>query len=161
MNIKIGDKLPSFSFQTMTDNGPSTITSGELFDGRTVVLVSVPGAFTPTCHNHHIPGFLDTLDALKGKGVDEVAIVSVNDAHVMGHWASATGGVGKLTYLADGNAEFAKMTGTDVDLTAGGMGIRSRRYCMLVKDSVVIQLNEEVLPGVAEISSATHLLAQL
>ncbi len=161
MSIKIGDRLPGFSFQSMTEDGPSTVTSSELLDGRTVVLVAVPGAFTPTCHNHHVPGFLDNLDALKEKGIDEVAIVSVNDVHVMGHWASATGGVGKLTYFADGNAEFTKMTGLDLDLAAGGMGTRSRRYCMLVKDGIVVQLNVEVAPGVADLSSAAHLLSQL
>ncbi len=161
MSINIGDKIPQSIFQTMTADGPKTVSSSDLFDGRNVVLVAVPGAFTPTCHNHHIPGFLDNLDALKEKGIDEVVITSVNDVHVMGHWAKASGGDGKLTYLADGNGEFARSVGLEIDLSVGGMGTRSKRYCMLVKDGVVTQLNVEAAPGVADISSAAHLLAQL
>ncbi len=161
MSIKIGDKLPSATFMTMTADGPSKVSSDDLFDGRTVVLVAVPGAFTPTCHNHHIPGFLENLDALKEKGIDEIAVVSVNDVHVMGHWAKASGGTGKLTYLADGNGDFAKAIGLDIDLAVGGMGMRSKRYCMFVKDGAVVQLNVEDSPGVADISSAAHLLGQL
>ncbi len=161
MSTKIGDPIPSASFQVMTSSGQEVVTTDELFGGRTVVLVAVPGAFTPTCHNHHIPGFLDNLQVLKEKGVDEVAVVAVNDVHVMGHWAKVSGGEGKLAYLADGNGDFARAIGLDVDLAIAGMGVRSRRYAMLVKDGVVMQLNVEQQPGVADISSAAHLLAQL
>lgn len=161
MAIKIGDKIPQSSFQMMTGDGPSLVSTAEFFDNRTVVLVAVPGAFTPTCHNHHVPGYLDNLDALKDRGVDEVGIVSVNDMHVMKHWAKATGGDGKLTYLADGSGEFTKAIGLDVDLTAVGMGVRSTRYSMLVRNGIVEQLNIEENPGVADTSAAARILAQL
>lgn len=161
MRVEIGDKIPPCTFLTMGKEGPQEITSSTLFDGRTVVLVSVPGAFTPTCHNHHVPGFLDNIDALKEKGVDEIAIVAVNDVHVMGHWAKAIDGNGTITFLADGSAKFHKAIGLDSDLTARGMGIRSHRYSMLVKDGVIVQLNIEEKPGVADISSAARLLSQI
>jgi len=161
MTIKIGDKIPQSSFQIITADGPQIKTTAEFFDNRTVVLVAVPGAFTPTCHNHHVPGYLDNLDALKDRGVDEVGIVSVNDMHVMSHWAKATGGEGKLTYLADGSGEFTKAIGLDLDLSAAGMGVRSKRYSMLVRNGVVEQLNIEENPGVADISAAARILSQL
>lgn len=161
MSVKIGDRIPQSSFQVMGDNGPSVISTNKLFDGRTVVLVAVPGAFTPTCHNHHVPGYLENLDALKEKGVDEVAFTAVNDVHVMGHWAKATGAARKVTFLADGSANFAKAVGLDLDATAGGMGIRSHRYSMLVKDGVITQLNVEENPGVADVSSAATMLSQI
>lgn len=161
MPIKIGDTIANATFDTMTPEGKGTITTEQLLNNRTVILVAVPGAFTPTCHNHHIPGFLENLDALKDRGVDEICIISVNDVHVMGHWAKATGGNGKLTYLADGNADFTRAIGLDVDLSIGGMGVRSKRYSMLVRDGVVEQLNVEENPGVADISSAARILSQL
>ncbi len=161
MSVKIGDKIPHSSFQFMSDEGPSSLSTEELFDGRTVVLVAVPGAYTPTCHNHHVPGYLDNLDALKERGVDEVAFTAVNDVHVMGHWAKATGGAGKMLFLADGSADFARAIGLDLDATAGGMGIRSHRYSMLVKNGVIVQLNVEENPGVADVSSAATMLGQL
>lgn len=161
MNIKIGDKIPAATMQVMDKNGPSQIKTDSYFADRTIVLVAVPGAFTPTCHNHHVPGFLENLDALKEKGIDEVAILSVNDIHVMNHWAKAIGGDGKLTFIADGNADFTKAIGLDVELSIAGMGVRSKRYSMLVKNGVVVQLNIEVLPGVADVSSAAKLLSQL
>lgn len=161
MTIKIGDKIPSSSFQVMGADGPAIISTSDLLDNRTVVMVAVPGAFTPTCHNHHVPGYLDNLDALKDRGVDEVCIVSVNDMHVMGHWAKSTGGAGKLTYLADGSGAFTKAIGLDIDLSAVGMGLRSQRYSMLIKNGVVEQLNIEENPGVADISAAARILSQL
>ncbi len=161
MAIKIGDKIPDATFQVMTPEGKSTITTSQLLEGRCVVLVAVPGAFTPTCHNHHLPGYLENLDALNDKGVDEVCIVSVNDVHVMGHWAKATGGEGKLTYLADGNGDFTRAIGLEVDLSVGGMGVRSRRYSMLIKDGEVQQLNIEEKPGIADVSAAARMLSQL
>jgi len=161
MAIKIGDKIPQSSFQIMTADGPSIRTTADLFDNRTIVLVAVPGAFTPTCHNHHIPGYLDNLDALKDRGIDEIGIVSVNDVHVMSHWAKATGGDGKLTYLADGSGDFTKAIGLDVDLSTVGMGVRSMRYSMLVRDGIIEQLNIEENPGVADVSAAARILSQL
>ncbi len=161
MPIKIGDKIPASSFQVMGADGPAIVSSSDLMDNRTVVLVAVPGAFTPTCHNHHVPGYLDNLNALKDRGVDEVCIVSVNDMHVMGHWAKSTGGAGKLTYLADGSGAFTKAIGLDIDLSAVGMGLRSKRYSMLIKNGVVEELNIEEKPGVADISAAARILSQL
>ena len=161
MTIKIGDKIPASSFQVIGPDGPTLVSTGDLLDNRTVVMVAVPGAFTPTCHNHHVPGYLDNLDALKERGVDEICIVSVNDMHVMGHWANSTGGVGKLTYLADGSGAFTKAIGLDIDLSEVGMGLRSKRYSMLIKNGVVEQLNIEENPGVADISAAARILAQL
>ena len=161
MTIKIGDKIPASSFQVLSSDGPTLVSTSDLLDNRTVVMVAVPGAFTPTCHNHHVPGYLDNLDALKDRGVDEVCIVSVNDMHVMGHWAKSTGGAGKLTYLADGSGAFTKAIGLDIDLSAVGMGLRSKRYSMLIKNGVVEQLNIEENPGVADISAAARILSQL
>ena len=161
MSIEIGDKVPPSSFQVIGPDGPTLVSTVDLLDNRTVVLVAVPGAFTPTCHNHHVPGYLDNLDALKDRGVDEVCIVSVNDMHVMSHWAKSTGGVGKLTYLADGSGAFTKAIGLDVDLSAVGMGLRSKRYSMLIKNGKVEQLNIEESPGVADISAAARILSQL
>ncbi len=161
MTIKIGDKIPSSSFQVMGVDGPALVSTGDLLDNRTVVMVAVPGAFTPTCHNHHVPGYLDNLDALKERGVDEVCIVSVNDMHVMSHWAKSSGGANKLTYLADGSGAFTKAIGLDIDLSELGMGLRSKRYSMLIKNGVVEQLNIEENPGVADISAAARILSQL
>ena len=161
MSIKIGDKIPSSSFQVMGVDGPALVSTGDLLDNRTVVMVAVPGAFTPTCHNHHVPGYLDNLDALKERGVDEVCIVSVNDMHVMSHWAKSSGGANKLTYLADGSGAFTKAIGLDIDLSELGMGLRSKRYSMLIKNGVVEQLNIEENPGVADISAAARILSQL
>lgn len=161
MSIKVGEKIPSSSFQVLGADGPTLVSTDDLLDNRTVVMVAVPGAFTPTCHNHHVPGYLDNLEALKDRGVDEVCIVSVNDMHVMGHWAKSTGGAGKLTYLADGSGAFTKAIGLDIDLSAVGMGLRSKRYSMLIKNGVVDQLNIEENPGVADISAAARILSQL
>lgn len=161
MSIKIGDKIPPSSFQVMTSEGPTMVSTEDLLNNRTIVLVALPGAFTPTCHDHHVPGYLDNLDALKERGVDEVCIVSVNDIHVMNHWAKATGGAGKLTYFADGNGTFTKAIGLDIDLSAVGMGLRSQRYSMLIKNGVVEQLNIEENAGVADVSAAARILSQL
>ena len=159
MTIQKGERLPDFDFLTMTSDGPGKMTVSELFDGRTVVLFAVPGAFTPTCHQNHLPGFLEHADAIREKGVDEIAVVSVNDVFVMNAWAKDTGGRGKLKYLTDANAGFAKAIGMDMDM--GPMGTRSKRYSMLVKDRVVTELNEEDSPGEADKSGAATLLGQL
>ncbi len=161
MTLSIGDKIPSGTFQIMGDDGPAKMTTSELFDGKTVVLFGVPGAFTPTCHANHLPGFLDNFDALKEKGVDEIAVTTVNDVHVVNAWAKASDGKGKIHFLADGNGEFAKSAGLDIDLSIAGMGVRSKRYAMIVKDGVVEQLNIEESPGTAEKSSAAVILSQL
>ncbi|CAN1489388.1 AHP1 Peroxiredoxin [Rhabdaerophilaceae bacterium] len=161
MPIAAGDRLPDVTFRTMTEAGPKPLTTSEVFAGKTMVLFGVPGAFTPTCHKTHLPGFLKEAEAFKAKGVAGIAVVAVNDPFVMAMWAKETGGEGVLTFLSDGNAEFAKATGLDVDLAAAGLGIRNRRFSMLVKDGVVSQINVEEAPGKAELSSAEALICQI
>lgn len=161
MTIKIGDRLPDATFTYMTSDGPARMTTGELCDGKKVVLFAVPGAFTPTCHANHLPGFVEHIDEIKERGVDEVAVTAVNDVHVVNAWAEASKAKGKITFLADGNADFAKSIGLDVDLAAAGMGVRSSRYSMIVEDGKVTQLNIEESPGQATTSSAATILQQL
>ena len=161
MPIASGERLPDVTLRTMTETGPKPITTAEIFSGKTIVLFGVPGAFTPTCHKTHLPGFLKEAEAFKAKGVDGIAVVEVNDPFVMGMWAKETGGEGVITFLADGSADFAKATGLDIDLSAGGLGIRCRRFSMLVEDGVVQKLNIEEAPGKAELSSAETLICQL
>jgi peroxiredoxin len=160
MPIASGDRLPDITFRTMTETGPKPVTTAEIFAGKTMVLFGVPGAFTPTCHKTHLPGFLKEAEAFKAKGVAGIAVVAVNDPFVMGMWAKDTGGEGVITFLADGNAEFAKATGLDVDLAAAGLGVRCRRFSMLVEDGVVKTINIEPAPGV-DVSSAATLICQL
>ncbi len=158
MKISVGDRLPDSNFKVMRKDGPVDISSDELFANKKVVLFAVPGAFTPTCHRNHLPGFLEHLETIKSKGVDTVAVVSVNDVWVMSSWAKATNGNGKIEYLADGSGDFAKAIGADQDLNAGGMGLRSQRYSMIVEDGVVTALNIEEKPGTSEISGAAGIL---
>ncbi len=158
--IKVGDRLPEAEFITMTGDGTQRFTTGTVFAGRKVVLFAVPGAFTPTCSMNHLPGFVKEADAIKAKGADTVACVSVNDVHVMNAWGRQSGADGKLLMLADGNGTFAKAVGLDVDLTAHNMGNRSRRYSMIVEDGVVKALNVEDKPGV-NVSGADTILKQL
>lgn len=161
MTISVGDKLPEATFKTMTADGAKDIASADIFAGKKVVLFAVPGAFTPTCSNNHLPGYLENHDAILARGVDTIAVVAVNDVHVMGAWARFTGGEEKILYLADGSGNFAKATGLDLDLSAGGMGLRSKRYSMIVDDGKVTSLNIEDKPGQAVDSSAAKLLEQL
>ena len=161
MAIKVGDRLPSATFTTMTAEGPKPQTTDDIFKGKTVVLFAVPGAFTPTCHKNHLPGFLTQEAAFKAKGVDEIAMTSVNDPFVLMEWSKATGSAGHIAFLSDGNADFAKALGLEFDASMGGLGVRSRRYAMLVEDGVVKLLNIEESPGKADLSSASHLLAQM
>jgi peroxiredoxin len=161
MTIQVGEKLPEATFKTMTPEGPKEIGTDALFAGKTVVLFAVPGAFTPTCHRNHLPGFLENADAIKAKGVDEIAVVSVNDVFVMDAWSKATGGDGKITFLADGSADFASKLGLVLDASGFGMGLRSKRYAMVVKDGTVSVLNVEEAPGQATVSGAAAVLAAL
>ena len=160
MTIVVGDKLPDATFKEMTADGAKVITSAEIFAGKKVVLFGVPGAFTPTCSNNHLPGYLENHDAILARGVDTIAVVSVNDVHVMGAWANFTGGQGKILYLADGNGDFAKSIGLDSDYSSGGMGLRSKRFSMIVDNGKVTALNVETKPGV-DTSGAAHILSQL
>jgi len=161
MAIKVGDRVPNGSFMVMTADGPKPKTTDELFKGKKVVLFAVPGAFTPTCNNNHLPGFLKNADAIKAKGVDEIVVTGVNDVFVMEAWKKSAGATGKIEFLADGSGNWAKAMGLTVDLTERGLGVRSQRYAMLVEDGVVKKLNVEDAPGKAEISGADNLLKSL
>jgi peroxiredoxin len=160
MAIKVGDKIPSATLTKATDAGPAPITTDELFGGRTVALFSVPGAFTPTCSAKHLPGFVSHAGDIKGKGVDEIVCISVNDAFVMGAWGKSAGADGKITMIADGNGDFTESLGLAFDASRFGMGKRGQRFSMLVKDGVVTELNVEE-PGAFAVSSAEHLMSQL
>lgn len=161
MTIAVGDTLPQATFRVMTDEGPATRTTDEVFKGKKVVLFAVPGAFTPTCHKNHLPGYLQNYDALKAKGIDAIAVTGVNDVFVMDAWAKSTGGAGKIDYLADGNGDFAKALGLALDGTGFGLGTRSQRYSMLVDDGIVRMLNVEDTPSRADVSGAEALLKAL
>ena len=161
MSIKVGDRLPETKFRIMTPEGPAWNSTSDIFRGKKVVLFAVPGAFTSTCNNMHLPGYLQNLDAIKAKGVDTVAVTGVNDMFVMEAWKRATGADGKIEFLADGNAELAKAMDLTFDGSVAGLGLRSRRYSMLVEDGVVKSLNIEEAPGKVEISGADALLKQL
>jgi peroxiredoxin len=161
MPIKVGDRLPNATFRVMTPDGPKPKTTDEVFKGKKVVLFAVPGAFTPTCSKNHLPGFVSNADTIKGKGIDAIAVTSTNDAFVQNAWKQATDPEGKIDFLSDGNADFAKALGLDLDASAMGLGTRSKRYSMIVEDGVVKSLNIEDAPGKADISGAENLLKQL
>jgi glutaredoxin/glutathione-dependent peroxiredoxin len=161
MTIKPGDKLPEAAFRIMSPDGPVVRTTDDVFKGKRVVLFAVPGAFTPTCHKNHLPGFLSHRDEILAKGIDLIAVTAVNDVFVMDSWAKDSGGAGRIEFLSDGNGDFAKAIGLDRDLSAGGLGLRSQRYSMLVDDGVVVSLNVEEKPGSTELSGAAKILADL
>ena len=159
MPIKAGDKIPSITLTHMTPDGPKPITTDELFKGKKVVLFALPGAFTPTCSASHLPGFVVNADKIKAKGVDEVVCLSVNDAFVMDAWGK-TQNAEELHMVGDGNADFAKAVGLELDLTARGMGVRLQRFAMIVEDGVVRHINVEQ-PGKLEVSSAEKMMELL
>lgn len=161
MTISVGSKLPDATFKERTSEGMEEVTTADVFGGRKVVLFAVPGAFTPTCHLNHLPGYLENRETILAKGVDDIAVVAVNDAFVMSAWAEATGGAGKIRFLSDWNADFTKAIGMDVDMSAGTLGIRSKRYSMIVEDGVVKQINVEETPGTADKSGAAAIIGQL
>lgn len=161
MPIASGDRLPDVTFRTMTETGPKPVTTAEIFAGKTMVLFGVPGAFTPTCHKNHLPGFLAKAGEIKAKGIEEIFVTGVNDVFVMDAWSKATGGTGVIGFLSDGNADFAKAIGLSMDGSGFGLGTRSQRYSMVVEDGMVTALNVEDAPGKAEASGAEALLAQL
>lgn len=161
MAIKVGDKLPEATFTTMTSEGPKPMSTADVFGGKKVALFAVPGAFTPTCHKTHMPGFVSRMDELKSKGFDAVACTAVNDVFVMDEWAKATGANGKVMMLADGSADFAKKLGLELDLSSRGLGMRSKRYAMAVEDGVVKVLNIEEAPGEVKSSSAETLCSMI
>jgi peroxiredoxin len=160
MTIKAGEKMPEGSFMQMTKDGPQKLTSEQLFAGKTVVLFSVPGAFTPTCDAKHLPGFVELADSIKAKGVDTIACTAVNDVFVMNAWGKH-GNVGdKILMLADGNGTYAKALGLEMDGTKFGMGVRGQRFALIVKDGVASQVDVEK-PGEFKVSAAEHVLSQL
>ena len=154
MPINVGDKLPEATFTTMSAEGPKPQTTAEVFGGKKVALFAVPGAFTPTCSKQHLPGYVQNYDQLKSKGFDAVACTSVNDIFVLSAWSKDGGADGKILMLADGSADFARKIGLEVDLTARGLGVRSKRYSMVVEDGVVKSLNVEEAPSNHDKSSA-------
>src|SRR5882672_6486065 len=160
MTISVGEKLPDATFKTMTADGAKEVTGKELFKGKKVVLFAVPGAFTPTCSNNHLPGFVKNADAIKAKGIDTIAVTGVNDVFVMNAWKKSAG-ADAIEFLADGSAAWAKAIGITADLTERGLGLRSGRYAMVVDDGVVKTLNVEDAPGKAEVSGADNLLKSL
>src|SRR5665213_3519713 len=160
MAIKVGDRLPEAKFRVMGPDGPAWKTTDEMFKGKKVVLFAVPGAFTPTCNNNHLPGFVKNAAAIKAKGIDTIAVTGVNDVFVMNAWKKASGS-DAIEFLADGSAAWAKAVGITADLTERGLGVRSGRYAMVVDDGVVKTLNVEDSPGKAEVSGADNLLKGL
>ena len=161
MAIKIGDKLPEAQFRVMSSDGAQVKSTDDIFKGKKVALFAVPGAYTGTCHKMHMPGIFLNAYAIKDKGVDTIAVVSVNDAYVMNEWKKDTDQRDEATFLADGSAEFTKAIGMELDASAHGLGIRSHRYSMLVEDGVVTKMNLEPNPGKVEVSGGDTLLSQL
>jgi len=160
MTIKVGDKVPSAILMQMKSGAPQPVKTADFFAGKKVAVFALPGAFTPTCSAKHLPGFVLHADDLKAKGVDAIACVSVNDAFVMGAWGDQQNVGDKVAMLADGNGDFTKSLGLEMDASKFGMGTRSQRFSMLVDDGVVKSLNVEE-PGAFAVSSAEHMLKQL
>jgi len=160
MTIKVGDRIPTATLKHMTKDGPANVSTDELFKGKRVVLFSVPGAFTPTCHAKHLPGFVQNIDKLKAKGIDTIACLAVNDVFVMDAWAKASGASDKVLMLADGNADFTKALGLELDASGFGMGTRGKRFALVAKDGVVTHLNVESA-GEFRVSAADYVLGQL
>jgi glutaredoxin/glutathione-dependent peroxiredoxin len=161
MTIQVGDTLPQSTFRVMTADGPQPTTTDDIFRGRKVVLIAVPGAFTPTCDRNHLPGYVSNAEAIKAKGIDAIAVTAVNDVFVMNAWAKSSGGADKVEFLADGNGDFAKAIGLTMDGSGFGLGTRSKRYSMIVEDGVVRALNVEDAPGKAEVSGAEAMMKAL
>jgi peroxiredoxin len=160
MAFQSGDKMPAGVFGVMTDAGPGAMSADELFSGKKVVLVSVPGAFTPTCSANHLPGLIDYADAIAAKGVDTVACMAVNDVFVMNAWGKDRGVGDSVVMLADGNGEYAKALGLEFDGTAFGMGVRGQRFAIIVDDGTATHVAVEA-PGQFEVSKAESILEQL
>ena len=161
MSIQVGDRLPQATFRVMTPDGPAARTTDDVFKGRKVVLVAVPGAFTPTCHRNHLPGYIEKAQEIRRKGVDAIAVTAVNDVFVMDAWAKSSGAGEGIEFLADGNGDFARAVGLTMDGAGFGLGTRSQRYAMVVDDGVVTAMNVEDAPSKAEVSGADNLLKGL
>jgi peroxiredoxin len=161
MTINVGDRIPSVTLKQLTSEGVKEFTTDEIFRGKRVVLIAVPGAFTPACSQRHLPGYVDKAADIKAKGIDEIACVAVNDAFVMGAWGRDQKAEGKVRMLADGSGDFTRALGLELDLSKGGLGMRSKRYSMLVDDGVVKSLNVEQQPGQVDLSGAEAMLKAL
>ena len=161
MTINVGDRIPSVTLKQLTSEGVKEFTTDEIFRGKRVVLIAVPGAFTPACSQRHLPGYVDKATDIKAKGIDEIACVAVNDAFVMGAWGRDQKAEGRVRMLADGSGDFTRALGLELDLSKGGLGMRSKRYSMLVDDGVVKSLNVEQQPGQVDLSGAEAMLKAL
>jgi peroxiredoxin len=161
MTVNVGDRIPSVTLKQLTSEGVKEFTTDEIFRGKRVVLIAVPGAFTPACSQRHLPGYVDKAADIKAKGIDEIACVAVNDAFVMGAWGRDQKAEGKVRMLADGSGDFTRALGLELDLSKGGLGMRSKRYSMLVDDGVVKSLNVEQQPGQVDLSGAEAMLKAL
>ena len=160
MTIKAGDRMPAGTFKRMTKEGPKDLTTEELFKGKRVVLFSVPGAFTPTCDAKHLPGFVQLADQILAKGVDTIACMAVNDVFVMNAWGKSSSVGDKILMLADGNGDYSRALGLEMDGTKFGMGMRGKRFAIVAKDGVANAVNVEE-PGQFKVSAAEHVLGQL
>jgi glutaredoxin/glutathione-dependent peroxiredoxin len=161
MTINVGDRIPSVTMKQLTSEGVKEFTTDEIFRGKRVVLIAVPGAFTPACSQRHLPGYVDKAADIKAKGIDEIACVAVNDAFVMGAWGRDQKAEGKVRMLADGSGDFTRALGLELDLSKGGLGMRSKRYSMLVDDGIVKSLNVEQQPGQVDLSGVEAMLKAL
>ncbi len=160
MSIQVGEKMPDGKFKQMTADGPKDLTTAELFTGKRVLLFAVPGAFTPTCDKKHLPGYISQIDQLRAKGIDTVACVAVNDVFVMNAWGKSAGADGKVLMLADGNGDYAKALGLQMDATGFGMGLRSQRFALLIKNGVAERVDVEPA-GAFKVSSAEEMLCHV
>ena len=160
MTIKAGERMPAGKFKIMGESGPQDLTTAQLFDGKRVVLVSVPGAFTPTCSIKHLPGLVTQASAMRAKGIDTIACMSVNDVFVMDAWGKSAGVGDQVSMLADGNGEYSRALGLELDATGFGMGKRGQRFAIVVDNGVATQVNVEA-PGEFKVSAAEYLLGQL
>jgi peroxiredoxin len=161
MTINVGDRIPSVTLKQLTSEGVKEFTTDEIFRGKRVVLIAVPGSFTPACSQRHLPGYVDKAADIKAKGIDEIACVAVNDAFVMGAWGRDQKAEGKVRMLADGSGDFTRALGLELDLSKGGLGVRSKRYSMVVDDGVVKSLNLEQQPGQVDLSGVEAMLKAL
>ena len=161
MAIEVGQRLPEGTFTVMGENGPERKSVADIFGGRRVLLFAVPGAFTPTCHRNHMPGYVEHVDAIRAKGVDAVACLATNDVFVLDHWAETTGARGRIEMLADGNADYVRAIGLELDASGLGLGTRAQRFAMLAEDGVVKELVLEPNPGEVGSASATSMLERL
>lgn len=161
MTLSVGDRVPAANLFEPGESGPEKLTSDALFGGRKVVLVGMPGAFTPTCHRNHLPGFIENRDAMLAKGVDEIVVLTTNDTHVLRAWAEQSGGKGKVRFVSDGNTDFISQAGLSFDGSGTGMGTRARRFAMVVENGVVTALAVEEKAGQTAVSTAAQILEKL